>query len=86
MGDDNGTGPKLLDDKASHEWPALHIVMPKKGDGHSAVVATKEIVCATCPGLMIITPAKCRQVSKVSHHKSLKPHTPLVTIDLVGGR
>ena len=59
MGEDNGTGPKVLDDKASHEWPAVHNGMPKKGDDHSAVVATK-IVGATCPGFVIIPPAKCR--------------------------
>ncbi len=60
MGEDNDTGPKVLDDKTSHEWPALHNVMPKKGDDHSAVVATKEIVGATCPGFMIISSAKYR--------------------------
>ena len=62
MGEDNGrpTGPKVLNDKASPEWPPLHKGMPKKGDGHSAVVATKAVVGATCPGFMIISPAKYR--------------------------
>ena len=60
MGEDNGTGPKVLDDKASHDWPAVHNGMPKKGDGQLVVVATKKIVGATCPGFMIISPAKCR--------------------------
>ena len=79
MGEDNGTGPKVLNDKASREWPSLHNGMPKKWDGPLGGVRNEG--------------GRGRNVSriydyitnKVSHHKSLKLHTPLVAIDLQGG-
>ncbi len=58
------------------EWPAVHNGMPKKSDG----------LCNEGDRGRNVSRIYDYITGKVSHHKSLKPHTPLVAIDLLGGR